>query len=232
MIVPDFGRCCCRRSWVCSCSLHLHHISYTCTIFPISTPCSLHLHQTSNRILRHTLLKVLLEEKLGLQHELVLTRVSQRLVIYCQTTGVSAAHATHCATYYTPCRPLIRASSGSRAPPLSKKLGTYKTVRTRFWPWLWPDSGPCFQTEGFENVSSCPGFQTEDLQNDLSFPGFQSESLENVSSRSILARNLARKQGGRTGRPADLPPNGTNALEACGVDTTGKFAGSCTFLKS
>ena len=43
---------------------------------------------------------------------------SERLVIYCQTTGVSAAHATHCATYCTPCRPLIRAFSGwIRTPP-------------------------------------------------------------------------------------------------------------------
>ena len=42
----------------------------------------------------------------------------KRLVIYCQTTGVSAAHATHCATYCTPCRPLIRAFSGwIRTPP-------------------------------------------------------------------------------------------------------------------
>ena len=41
-----------------------------------------------------------------------------RLVIYCQTTGVSAALATHCATYCTPCRPLIRAFSGwIRTPP-------------------------------------------------------------------------------------------------------------------
>jgi len=31
----------------------------------------------------------------------------ERLVIYCRTTSVSAAHATHCATYCTPCRPLI-----------------------------------------------------------------------------------------------------------------------------
>jgi hypothetical protein len=37
---------------------------------------------------------------------------AERLVIYCQTTSVSAAHATHCATYCTPCRPLIRAFSG------------------------------------------------------------------------------------------------------------------------
>ena len=42
----------------------------------------------------------------------------ERLVIYCQTTGVSAAHAAHCATYCTPCRPLIRAFSGwIRTPP-------------------------------------------------------------------------------------------------------------------
>ena len=46
------------------------------------------------------------------------TRVSERLVIYCQTTGVIAAHATHCATYCTPCRPLIPAFSGRiRTPP-------------------------------------------------------------------------------------------------------------------
>jgi hypothetical protein len=44
--------------------------------------------------------------------------VLERLVIYCQTTGASAAHATHCATYCTPCRPLIRAFSGwIRTPP-------------------------------------------------------------------------------------------------------------------
>ena len=43
---------------------------------------------------------------------------AERLVIYCQTTGVSAAHATHCATYCTPCRPLIRAFSGwIQTPP-------------------------------------------------------------------------------------------------------------------
>jgi hypothetical protein len=39
-------------------------------------------------------------------------RGSERLIIYCQTTSVSAAHAPHCATYCTPCRPLIRAFSG------------------------------------------------------------------------------------------------------------------------
>ena len=44
--------------------------------------------------------------------------VFERLVIHCQTTGVSAAHATHCATYCTPCRPLIRAFSGwIQTPP-------------------------------------------------------------------------------------------------------------------
>jgi len=36
----------------------------------------------------------------------------ERLVIYCQTTSASAAHATHCATYCTLCRPLVRAFSG------------------------------------------------------------------------------------------------------------------------
>ena len=43
---------------------------------------------------------------------------SERLVIYCQTTSVSAAHATYCATCCTPCRPLIGAFSGwIRTPP-------------------------------------------------------------------------------------------------------------------
>ena len=36
--------------------------------------------------------------------------VQERLVIYCQKISVSAAQ--DCATYYTPCRPLIRAFSG------------------------------------------------------------------------------------------------------------------------
>ena len=36
----------------------------------------------------------------------------ERLVIYCQTSSVSAAHATHCATYCTPRRPLLRSFSG------------------------------------------------------------------------------------------------------------------------
>jgi len=48
------------------------------------------------------------------------TSERERLVIYCQTTSVSAAHATHCATYCNPCRPLIRAFSGwIRTPPLT-----------------------------------------------------------------------------------------------------------------
>jgi len=47
-----------------------------------------------------------------------LTSPPERLVIYCQTTSVSAAHATHCATYCTPCRPLLRAFSGwIQTPP-------------------------------------------------------------------------------------------------------------------
>ena len=48
-------------------------------------------------------------------------RRPERLVIYCQITGASAAHATHCATHCTPCRPLIRAFSGwIRTPPPTK----------------------------------------------------------------------------------------------------------------
>ena len=47
-------------------------------------------------------------------------RSLERLVICCPTTGVSAAHATQCATYCTPCRSLIRAFSGwIRTPPPS-----------------------------------------------------------------------------------------------------------------
>ena len=47
----------------------------------------------------------------------------ERLVIYCQTTSVSAAHATHCATYCTPCRPLIRVFVGRiRTPPPTRAL--------------------------------------------------------------------------------------------------------------
>ena len=37
---------------------------------------------------------------------------TERLVIYCQTTSVSAAHATHCAAYCSPCRPLMRPHRG------------------------------------------------------------------------------------------------------------------------
>ena len=50
----------------------------------------------------------------------------ERLVMCCQTTGVSAAHALHCATYCTPCRPLIRAFSGwIRTPPPTRYTGTH-----------------------------------------------------------------------------------------------------------
>jgi len=37
---------------------------------------------------------------LCLLEECYLRAPAERLVIYCQTTGVSAAHASHCATYY------------------------------------------------------------------------------------------------------------------------------------
>ena len=45
----------------------------------------------------------------------------ERLVIYCQTTGVSAAHATHCATYCTPVSAahtsIFRMDSNANAKP-------------------------------------------------------------------------------------------------------------------
>jgi len=47
----------------------------------------------------------------------------ERLVIYCQTSSVSAALATHCATYCTPCRPLLRAFSGWILAPPPTVLG-------------------------------------------------------------------------------------------------------------
>jgi len=44
--------------------------------------------------------------------------LQQTFVIHFQTSRVSAAHATHRATYCTPCRPLTRAFSGwIRTPP-------------------------------------------------------------------------------------------------------------------
>ena len=50
----------------------------------------------------------------------------ERLVIYCLPTGVSAAHATHCATYCTPCRPLVREFPGwiRTPPPTRPRHGT------------------------------------------------------------------------------------------------------------
>ena len=58
----------------------------------------------------------------------------QRLVIYCQTTSVSAAHATHRATCCTPCRPLIRAFSGwNRTLPPTRRLrrGNEQSLRNQ-----------------------------------------------------------------------------------------------------
>ena len=46
------------------------------------------------------------ESQLPLQHS------AKRLVFRCQTTSVSVAHATHCASHCIPCRPLIRTFSG------------------------------------------------------------------------------------------------------------------------
>ena len=58
------------------------------------------------------------------------------MVIYCQTTGVSAAHATHCATYCTPCRPLIREFSGwiRTPPPTSRGVQTTHSPPTPLLP--------------------------------------------------------------------------------------------------
>ena len=54
------------------------------------------------------------------------------MVIYCQTTGASAAHATHCATYCTPCRPLIRAFSGWIRTPPPTEQGNLTAAQTLF----------------------------------------------------------------------------------------------------
>ena len=59
-------------------------------------------------------------------HPLSLLTSPERLVIYCQTSSVSAAHATHCATYCTPCRPLLRAFSGwILTPPPTTHQSTF-----------------------------------------------------------------------------------------------------------
>ena len=45
----------------------------------------------------------------------------ERWIIHCRTSSASAAHATHCATFCTPCQPLLRAFSGwIRSPPPSQ----------------------------------------------------------------------------------------------------------------
>ena len=57
----------------------------------------------------------------------------ERLVIYCRRTSASAAHATHCATFCTPCQPPLRAFSGwIRSPPPSPSPLTYETVHTSY----------------------------------------------------------------------------------------------------
>ena len=70
----------------------------------------------------HLKLSLIFEREEVIQRHIPAFQNGERLVIYCQTTGVSAAHATHCATYCTPCRPLIRAFSGwIRTPPPTSK---------------------------------------------------------------------------------------------------------------
>jgi hypothetical protein len=64
---------------------------------------------------------------------------------FCRTTSVSAAHATHCATYCTPCQPLLRDFPGwirSRPPPPSPL--TCGTVHTSYHPgpWIPPPTWP------------------------------------------------------------------------------------------
>ena len=82
----------------------------------------------------------------------------ERLVMYCQTTSVSAAHSTHCATYWH--IPIGVNKSRFRSPTdrgaqerrisgwcrnngfggcfgcRSSEHGTCKSVKARFWPWL------------------------------------------------------------------------------------------------
>ena len=43
------------------------------------------------------------------KHPTLDQHTKENLVIYCPTTSVSATHATHCATYFPPCQPLIQA---------------------------------------------------------------------------------------------------------------------------
>ena len=74
-----------------------------------------------------------------IDHEVALRKHAQglheRLVIYCRTTSASAAHATHCATFCTPCQPPLRAfSRWIRSPPPSPSPLTYGTVHTSYHP--------------------------------------------------------------------------------------------------
>ena len=62
--------------------------------------------------------------------------ICKRLVMYCQPTSVSTAHTTHCDTYCTPCRPLIRAFSGwIRTPPPTSDLKHKSRARSEIRLW-------------------------------------------------------------------------------------------------
>ena len=69
-----------------------------------------------------------------------------------QTIGVSAAHATHCATYCTPCRPLIRAFSGwIRTPPPNERVWHMSDSQCQILALACHCSG-----KSLLNISSCP----------------------------------------------------------------------------
>ena len=78
------------------------------------------------------------------------THIYQRLVFYCQTTSVSAAHAAQCATYCTPCRPLIGAFSDGFGYHLLPHI--YHTrARAAIEPaLLWPKAEKGTASHGFQ----------------------------------------------------------------------------------
>ena len=53
---------------------------------------------------------------------------SERLVIYCRTRSVSAAHATHCAAYCTSCRPRISAFPGATCDDRDRQVCTRREI--------------------------------------------------------------------------------------------------------
>jgi len=104
----------------------------------------------------------------------------ERLVIYCQTTSVSAAHATHCATYCTPCRPLIRAFSGwIRTPPPTIFTTGMGGEGSGFGFQSFGFRVPCFVLKTLQRPKSCRLKRNETQQ----LP-FEAKCMVEVSSRS------------------------------------------------